>query len=188
LKLRFDQTNVVIELNSLKIAEDRTFADLARYLFTTLLSLCLPPPSWCSSEYKSLFPTSAPDDTTLQGKLALLKSFQGRLDEWKGLLQRFLKDEDDQVELLLTLEEYCSDEGVFEGSGESGAPFAAVFPKILESLYHADVVSEEAFLAWAEEKEHAEADERVYLDQAAKFMEWLREADEEDDDSEEESD
>ena len=37
-----------------------------------------------------------------------------------------------QVELLLTLEEYCSDEGVFEGSGESGAPFAAVFPKILE--------------------------------------------------------
>ena len=68
LKLRFDQTNVVIELNSLKIAEDRTFADLARYLFTTLLSLCLPPPSWCSSEYKSLFPTSAPDDTTLQGE------------------------------------------------------------------------------------------------------------------------
>jgi hypothetical protein len=30
------------------------------------------------------------------------------------------------------LEEYCSDEGVFEGSGESGAPFATVFPKILE--------------------------------------------------------
>jgi hypothetical protein len=26
-----------------------------------------------------------------------LKSFQGRLEEWKGLLQRFLKDEDDQV-------------------------------------------------------------------------------------------
>jgi hypothetical protein len=30
------------------------------------------------------------------------------------------------------------------------------------------VVSEEAFLAWAEEKEHAEADERVYLDQVRK--------------------
>ena len=33
----FDQTNAVIELNSLKIAEDRTFADVARYVFTTIL-------------------------------------------------------------------------------------------------------------------------------------------------------
>ena len=33
----FDQTNAVIELNSLKIAEDRTFAEVARYVFTTIL-------------------------------------------------------------------------------------------------------------------------------------------------------
>jgi translation initiation factor eIF-2B subunit epsilon len=79
LKLRFDQTNVVIELNSLKIAEDRTFADLARYLFTTLLALCLPAPSWCSSEYKSLFPTSAPDANTLQGNDQLLGNNPGCL-------------------------------------------------------------------------------------------------------------
>lgn len=33
----FDQTNLVVELNGLKIAEDRTFADCARYIFTTIL-------------------------------------------------------------------------------------------------------------------------------------------------------
>lgn len=33
----FDQTNAVIELNSLKIAEDRSFAEVARYVFTTIL-------------------------------------------------------------------------------------------------------------------------------------------------------
>ncbi len=33
----FDQTNAIIELNALKIAEDRTFADCARYVFTTIL-------------------------------------------------------------------------------------------------------------------------------------------------------
>jgi hypothetical protein len=33
----FDQTNAIIELNALKIAEDRTFADCARYIFTTIL-------------------------------------------------------------------------------------------------------------------------------------------------------
>jgi hypothetical protein len=36
-KLGFDQNNVVIELNGLKIAEDKTFADCARYIFTTML-------------------------------------------------------------------------------------------------------------------------------------------------------
>lgn len=44
IKMRFDQTNAVIELNALKIAEDRTFADCARYIFTTMLGLCLPAP------------------------------------------------------------------------------------------------------------------------------------------------
>ena len=33
----FDQDNAVIELNSLKIAEDRTFAEVARYVFITIL-------------------------------------------------------------------------------------------------------------------------------------------------------
>ena len=37
----FDQDNAVIELNSLKIAEDRTFAEVARYVFVTILGeLC----------------------------------------------------------------------------------------------------------------------------------------------------
>ncbi len=33
----FSQKNAVIELNGVKIAEDRTFADVARYVFTTIL-------------------------------------------------------------------------------------------------------------------------------------------------------
>ena len=33
----FSQSNAVIELNGVKIAEDRTFADVARYVFTTIL-------------------------------------------------------------------------------------------------------------------------------------------------------
>ena len=34
------------------------------------------------------------------------------------------------MDLLLTLEEFCGEEGVFEGAGERGAAFAAVFPKV----------------------------------------------------------
>lgn len=43
----FDQTNAVIELNSLKIAEDRTFADCARYILVTILGA--PPRAWPTS-------------------------------------------------------------------------------------------------------------------------------------------
>jgi translation initiation factor eIF-2B subunit epsilon len=39
LKERFEEANAVIELNGLKIAEDRSFADLARYMMTTLLQV-----------------------------------------------------------------------------------------------------------------------------------------------------
>ncbi len=35
----FSQSNAVIELNGVKIAEDRTFADVARYVFTTILGV-----------------------------------------------------------------------------------------------------------------------------------------------------
>lgn len=39
VKERFAETNAVIELNGLKIAEDRTFADCARYIFTAMLQV-----------------------------------------------------------------------------------------------------------------------------------------------------
>ncbi len=34
-----------------------------------------------------------------------------------------------QVELLLTLEEFCSEEGAFEGTQEGGRHFTAIFSK-----------------------------------------------------------
>lgn len=47
VKERFAETNAVIELNGLKIAEDRTFADCARYIFTALLQVIGPLGVWC---------------------------------------------------------------------------------------------------------------------------------------------
>jgi hypothetical protein len=35
-----------------------------------------------------------------------------------------------QVELLLTFEEFCSEEGVFEGQGEKGSAFAEIFVQV----------------------------------------------------------
>ncbi len=48
-------------------------------------------------------------------------------------------------------------------------------------------VSEDALLAWADEKAHADPEERRYVDMpdVAKFIEWLREDEDEDEDDDE---
>jgi hypothetical protein len=71
------------------------------------------------------------------------------------------------------MEEFCGEEGVFElpaqlaakqqGSGSSGTAFAPLFANLLQLLYDADLVEEAAIYAWAEEKQHADEDEKVFL-------------------------
>lgn len=46
-----------------------------------------------------------------------------------------------QVELLLTLEEYCSGEAVFEADGGGGRAYDSIFAQVLKELYDTDVVS-----------------------------------------------
>jgi NDP-sugar pyrophosphorylase family protein len=182
---RISPDNAVIELNGLKIAEVRTFADCAKYLVSTMLSLgfCPAPPK-TRSEYRALYPSDPPATAT-----ALLRRFARRLSEWKPVLRRFLRDEEDQVELLLTLEEYCAGGGAFRGALAAGASAAAAgaFAQLLQLLYKEDVLSEDAVLAWADEKEGADERDRVYLAKAQPFVDWLRE-DEEDEDEEEDDD
>jgi translation initiation factor eIF-2B subunit epsilon len=55
-------------------------------------------------------------------------------------------------------------------------------------LYDMDVLSEVSVLAWAREKEHAEEEDKKFLKLAAPFVAWLKEADEESDDSDESED
>ena len=58
-----------LELNGLKIAQDKTFADCARYMFTTLLSLGLPATAAGlgfehRQEFAALFPKDVPSAGT----------------------------------------------------------------------------------------------------------------------------
>lgn len=61
VKMGYEQDLAVIELNGLKIAEDRTFADCARHVFASILDLCLPYAATCKAEYHSLFQPDVPD-------------------------------------------------------------------------------------------------------------------------------
>ena len=177
VKDKFDPSNAVVELQGLKMAENRTFADLARYILTSLLGLSLPAPRDASPEFVCLYPQAAPSSHG-----ALLASVRPRLKSWAPLLRRFLKTEDDQVEMLLTFEEFAAEEDVFKGSG--GAAFATpgAFAATLHVLYDADVLSEEAALAWKDEKAGADEQDKRFVKLAQPFFDWLANASEEDDD------
>lgn len=75
VKMGYDQDLAVIELNGLKIAEDRTFADCARYVFGSILDLCLPAPRHTKDEYQSLYDKTAPDVSTQVHCLSCLCCF-----------------------------------------------------------------------------------------------------------------
>lgn len=61
-------------------------------------------------------------------------------------------------------------------------------PRLCKLLYDEDLVEEDAFLAWAEEKEHASEEERVFLRKAQRFIEWLRQEDDSDEEEDDEED
>ena len=145
VKHGYAQANAVVELQGLKMAENRSFADIARYVLMTILGLSLPAPRDVTKENAKLYPGKAPDSGTV-----LLQGIKQRMKQWAPLLTRFLKSADDQVEMLLTLEEYCAEDEVFKGMG--GAHLVPAFAKILHMLYEMDVLSEVSVLAWAEEK------------------------------------
>ena len=60
--------------------------------------------------------------------------------------------------------------------------------QVLQLLYDADVIEEDAFFKWAEEKAHADEEDRLFLTKAADFITWLKEAEEEEEGSEEDDD
>ncbi|MQL83958.1 hypothetical protein Taro_016459 [Colocasia esculenta] len=57
--------------------------------------------------------------------------------------------------------------------------------QILVLLYDQDVLTEDAILAWAREKEGADESDKVLLQQSESFIQWLQEAEEDEEEEEE---
>lgn len=139
----------------------RTFADCARYVLTTLMDLQAPPAPTVGSRFQPLFAGTQPDVSTKAGKVALLTAFKTTLKEWAATLRKFLLDEDDQFEMLLTLEEYCGEKGIFSGEGQVGRMYVPIFSNVLMQLYDDELIGEDVFLAWEKAKLDDDDDDQV---------------------------
>lgn len=142
-------------------AEVRTFADCARYVLTTLMDLQTTPSPAVASAFHGLFASEQPVVCTNEGSVQLLTSFKCTLVVWAPTLQKFLHDDNDQFELLLTLEEYCARRGLFEQVPGAGALFVPIFSNVLYELYELDIIREEVFLEWEAQKLQDDEDEQV---------------------------
>ena len=60
--------------------------------------------------------------------------------------------------------------------------------QVLKELYDREVLSEEALLKWADEKAEATEEERAFLNKAAPLIQWLRTAESDEEEGDEEED
>ncbi|XP_012691908.1 basic leucine zipper and W2 domain-containing protein 1-A-like [Clupea harengus] len=95
---------------------------------------------------------------------------------YSPLLNAFTTQGLSELTLLWKIQEYCYD----------NIHFMKAFQKIVVLLYKADVLSEEAILKWYSEA-HVAKGKSVFLEQMKKFVEWLKNAEEETESEEEEA-
>ncbi|KAK4798811.1 hypothetical protein SAY86_031137 [Trapa natans] len=142
--------HVILEVNSLKLSYNMEFAACAGAIFYSMMKLALGTPYNSSAE--------------------LYNAVVNVLTSWKRLLKSYLSGKDEEIEIILKFEEMCS---------ELAKELSPLFTKILCFLYDKDMISEDAILDWESEKNYADESDRVFVKQAEKFLQWLREASEE---------
>jgi len=112
-------SQIVLEINGRKYAYDTGFVECAVVILHTLL-----------------------DEVKERGDQLLL-SVKKLLKRWGPLLSKYITSEDDQVEIIFALQDYCT--------GKEKQCFFNVFPKILHALYELDLVQEDAIWKWVDE-------------------------------------
>ncbi|EMS54837.1 Translation initiation factor eIF-2B subunit epsilon [Triticum urartu] len=174
------QDNLILEINALRLSYSLQHADCAGAVFYSIMRGALVA---AQSTNDNLLKTTA--DALAKWK-DLLRNYTKTVDEevWlEDILDKYLEvcmsniclkiQKYHQMEILLKFEEMCQD---------ITKEFAPLFSKILPYLYDKDVVSEDAILRWAEEKENADESDKVFVKQSDAFIKWLKEAEEEEDD------
>ncbi|XP_072960472.1 uncharacterized protein [Typha angustifolia] len=147
------QENLILEINALRLSYNMSHADCAGALFYSAMKKAL---ADARSSSKNLLATA-----------------KDEIDKCKDLLKNYLKTVDEEIEVIMKFEEMCL---------ETAKDFSPLFSRVLPYLYDKDVLSEDAILMWAQEKEGADESDKIFVRQSEQFITWLKEASEEDED------
>jgi len=147
-KKKKDLETILVELTSARLANEESFLNCGKSIIGVLLDLCV-----------SNKPTE------------LINATKDILTQWSPLFLKFMLDQQDQVEVIYHIQEYC----------EKNDKMEKKFQLILHTLYQNDVLDEASIFSWADEQEKADsAENKRFLLQCEKFLNWLKEAEEDD--------
>lgn len=142
---------VILEVNALRLSYNMTSLVCAGALFYSLMKFAF--------------------DTGHNSKCELYKNVTSVMLRWHELLKNFLRTTDEEIEILLKFEDICMD---------SCKHYTSLFEQILYFLYDKVIITEQAVLKWASEKEKADESDKCFVKKAKSFIQWLKEAPEED--------
>ncbi|XP_047970403.1 translation initiation factor eIF-2B subunit epsilon isoform X2 [Salvia hispanica] len=147
-----EEDHIIIEVNSLRLSYNMASTDCAGALFYAIMKYAVDTPHDSAGE--------------------LLKITNGVIGKWEKLLKYYLPSLDEEIEVILKFEEMCL---------ESTKEYANLFSQILHLLYDKDILQEDGILRWESEKEQADESDKVFVKKAEKFLQWLKDASEEED-------
>jgi hypothetical protein len=128
------------------------------------MDLQAPPRPCLPVSYRKLFAAERPDVSTVTGQKALWMAFRKVLNTWASTLQKFLHEDEDQFELLMTLDEYCSGHSLFSGPVDPvGRMYLPIFSNVLFELWDKDLLNEKVARDWQEAKLEDDEDDRVHI-------------------------
>ncbi|KNC98198.1 translation initiation factor eIF2B catalytic subunit epsilon [Spizellomyces punctatus DAOM BR117] len=139
-----------LELNTLKMAMNISFHDLRKISIPSILKLI---------------------DLS-----KIPQSLDQVLKRWGKLLLKFSHNEEDQIDCLRILEDFCV---IHEN-------YVKFVSRILHGLYDLDVLSEDAIIKWHQSLKSAPEPKSKIREAAQALVQWLQEAEEEDDDEDDE--
>uniref|UniRef100_A0A803KMQ2 Translation initiation factor eIF2B subunit epsilon n=1 Tax=Chenopodium quinoa TaxID=63459 RepID=A0A803KMQ2_CHEQI len=185
--------NVILEVNSLRLSYNMAATDCAGALFYSVMKLAVETPHSSNTtgrEFRGLAwefsgqlakrkissSREEAEGSSHRRRDELYKNVAKVITTWKKLLKYYLASIDEEIEVILKFEEICS---------ESAKELSPLFSQILHFLYSLEIIQEEAILAWESEKQGADEVDRVFLKQAESFIEWLKNASEEESEEEE---
>lgn len=145
--------NVVLEMNALKFAYDRTFSDCINALIPAIVGL-----------------------VSLTDSKTIVASARAVVARWSPLLEKYTHSSDDRLEMLLTLQQFCIDNEPFRKI------FHVVMQLLYEHnlvLKETALSWERHVIEEADSPADVRAVELKLVKQAETFINWLRTQDDE---------
>ncbi|OVA19098.1 Bacterial transferase hexapeptide repeat [Macleaya cordata] len=136
-----EQDHVILEVNSLRLSYNMASADCAGAIFSSVMKLAFETPHGTNGE--------------------LLRNTASVITTWRDILRHYLQSIDEEIEVIMKFEEMCL---------ESTKEFAPLFAQILHLLYDKDILTEDAIVSWASEKEGADESDKIFVKQSEAFI------------------